>query len=73
MHPAMQGFLVGLAVALFLIVFEYLTVKKQVQERASLKHQKPQFEPQDKNRVRAVVNFCLFVPPAFAAGFWLLD
>jgi hypothetical protein len=54
-------------------VFEYLTVKKQVQERASLKHQKPQFEPQDKNRVRAVVNFCLFVPPAFAAGFWLLD
>jgi len=73
MHPAMQGFLVGLAVALFLIVFEYLTVKKQVEERASLKHQKPQFEPQDKNRVRAVVNFCLFVPPAFAAGFWLLD
>ena len=73
MHPAMQGFLVGLAVALFLIVFEYLTVKKQVEERASLKHQKPQFEPQDKNRVRAVLNFCLFVPPAFAAGFWLLD
>ena len=73
MHPAMQGFLVGLAVALFLIVFEYLAVKKQVEERASLKHQKPQFEAQDKNRVRAVVNFCLFVPPAFAAGFWLLD
>ena len=73
MHPAMQGFLVGLAVALFLIVFEYLAVKKQVEERASLKHQKPQFEPQDKNRVRSVVNFCLLVPPAFAAGFWLLD
>ena len=73
MHPAMQGFLVGLAVALFLIVFEYLAVKKQVEERASLKHQKPQFEAQDKHRVRAVVNFCLFVPPAFAAGFWLLD
>jgi hypothetical protein len=73
MHPAMQGFLVGLAVALFLIVFEYLAVKKQVEERASLKHQKPQSEAQDKNRVRAVVNFCLFVPPAFAAGFWLLD
>jgi len=73
MHPAMQGFLVGLAVALFLIVFEYLAVKKQVEERASLKHRKPQFEAQDKNRVRAVVNFCLFVPPAFAVGFWLLD
>lgn len=73
MHPAMKGFLVGLVIAIFLIVIEYMMVKKQVEERASLKHQKPQFEPQDKNRVRAVVNFCLFVPPALALGFWLLD
>jgi hypothetical protein len=73
MHPAMKGFLVGLVIAIFLIVIEYMMVKKQVEERAALKHQKPQFEPQDKNRVRAVVNFSLFVPPALALGFWLLD
>ena len=73
MHPALQGFLVGLVIAIFLVVIEYFMVKKSVEERASLRHQKPEFEPQDKNRVRAVVNFCLFVPPAFALGFWLLD
>lgn len=74
MHPALKGFLVGLVIAIFLIVIEYMMVKKQVEERAALKHQKkPQFEPQDKNRVRAVVNFSLFVPPALALGFWLLD
>jgi len=73
MHVALQGFLVGLGVAAFLVVFEYIMVKKAVEERAQLKHQKPEFEPTDRNRIRAVINFCLFVPPAFALGFWLLD
>lgn len=73
MHPAMKGFLIGLAVALFLIIFEYLTVKKAVEERAQAKHQKPEFEPSDKSRIRAVVNFSLFVPPGLALMFWLLD
>ena len=73
MHPAMQGFLVGLAIAVGLVVFEYVMVKKAVDERAKLKHEKPQFEPTDKTRIRAVINFCLFVPPAFALAFWLLD
>jgi hypothetical protein len=72
MHPAMQGFLIGLAVALFLIGFEYFTVKKAVEERAAARHQKPQFEPTDKSRIRAVVNFCLLVPPGFAFVFWWL-
>lgn len=73
MHPAMKGFLIGLAVALFLVIFEYLTVKKAVEERAREKHQKPEFEPSDKSRIRAVVNFSLFVPPGLALMFWLLD
>jgi hypothetical protein len=73
MHPAMNGFLVGLAIAAFLIIIEYIMVKKAVEERASLRHRAPEFEPTDRARIRAVVNFCLFVPPAFAAAFWLLD
>ena len=73
MHPAMKGFLIGLVIAAFLITFEYIMVKKSVEERATPSHPKPKFEPTDKNRIRAVVNFCLFVPPAFALGFWLVD
>jgi hypothetical protein len=73
MHPAFQGFLIGLGIALFLVLFEYFMVKKAVEERAQLRHKKPEFEPTDRSRIRAVVNFSLFVPPAFAAGFWLLN
>jgi hypothetical protein len=69
----MNGFLVGLGIAAFLVIIEYIMVKKAVEERASLRHQAPEFEPTDRARIRAVVNFCLFVPPAFAAAFWLLD
>ena len=73
MHAALNGFLIGLGLSVFLIVIEYIMVKKTVEERAALRHQKPQFEPTDKARIRAVINFCLFVPPGFAAAFWLLD
>lgn len=73
MHPAMKGALVGLAIAVVLIAIEYLMVKKAVRERATPHKPNPEFDAQDRNRVRAVFNFCLFLPPAFAAGFWLID
>ncbi|HJV10177.1 MAG TPA: hypothetical protein VJ690_01610 [Burkholderiales bacterium] len=73
MHPAMKGFLIGLAVALLLIAIEYFMVKKAVEERALARHKKPEFEPTDKRRIRTLVNFCLFLPVGFALAFWLLD
>ena len=73
MHPALTGALIGFVVAAILIVVEYVMVKKQVQGRASPSNPNPQFEAEDRNRIRAVVNFCLFLPPAFALGLWLID
>ena len=73
MHPALTGALIGFAVSVLLITVEYVMVKKQVQDRASPSNPKPKFEAEDRNRVRAVVNFCLFLPPAFALGLWLID
>ena len=73
MHPSITGGLVGLAIAAILITVEYTMVKKQVEGRASPSNPKPQFEPEDRNRVKAVINFCIFLPPAFALGFWLVD
>jgi len=73
MHPALKGALIGLGIAVFLIWIEYTMVKKAVRERASPSNPKPTFDAQDRNRVRAVVNFCLFLPPAFALGAWLID
>jgi hypothetical protein len=72
MHIGLQGALWGLGLGVFLILIEYTFVKKAVVERALQKHQKPQFEPQDRNRVKAVISFALFIPPAFALGAWLI-
>jgi hypothetical protein len=72
MHIGMQGALWGLAVGAILLLVEYMVVKKTVEERAVQKHQKPQFDAQDRARVKAVLSFALFLPPAFALGAWLI-
>ena len=72
MHVALQGALIGLAIAVVLILAEYLFVKKAVQERATPSNPKPEFEQMDRNRIKGVVSFSIFLPPALALGFWLI-
>ena len=72
MHIALQGALIGLALGVFLVVFEYYAVKRAVEERAELRHKKPEFEPTDRKRIQTVLNFSILIPPAFALGAWLL-
>jgi hypothetical protein len=72
MHIALQGALYGVGLALLLVIIEYMVVKKGVEERARLHHKKPQFEQPDRNRIKSVVSFSFFIPPAFALGAWLL-
>ena len=72
MHIAWQGALWGLGLGALLIFVEYWFVKKAVQERATQKHQKPEFDGQDRARIKAVVGFSVFIPPAFALGAWLI-
>ena len=72
MHPALQGALVGLGIGVFLVVFEYYSLKKMVAERAAAKHQKPEFEPTERIRIRSIATFAIFLPPGLALGFWLL-
>lgn len=72
MNIAVQGALWGLGLGVFLVLIEYLFVKKTVEERAREKHQKPEFDGQDRARIRAVVGFSVFLPPAFALGAWLI-
>lgn len=73
MHPAVQGLLAGFVIGAIMIAAEYYFVKKAVEGRATPSNPKPEFEPMDRNRVRAVINFAIFLPPAFAIGFWLWD
>ena len=72
MHIAVQGALWGLGLGVFLVLTEYVFVKKAVEERAVQKHQKPEWDGQDRARIRAVLGFSVFLPPAFALGAWLI-
>jgi hypothetical protein len=72
MHIALQGALIGIALGVFLVVFEYYAVKRAVEERATLRQKKPEFEPTDRKRIQTVLNFSFFIPPAFALAAWLI-
>ena len=71
MHPATEGALIGLAIGALLVGYEYYAVKKQLEERAAARHLKPEWEPQDRNRVMSVLRFAIFLPPGGAVLFWL--
>ena len=71
MNIAVQGALWGLGLAVFLVTIEYMFVKKAVEARGA-EHQKPEFDAQDRARIRAVLGFSVFLPPAFALGAWLI-
>jgi len=72
MHIALQGALIGAGVAVFLIAAEYYFVKKAVQDRATVRNLKPEFEQTDRNRIKSVASFAVFIPPALAFFFWLV-
>jgi hypothetical protein len=75
MHPALEGALVGLGIAIVLYVLEYVLLKKQAKERAIRQH-KPnivEFDSTEKARLTTVRNMCLVVPLFFAAMYWLVS
>ena len=72
MNMAITGALVGAGVGLFLFVAEYLSVRSGALERAARKQQKYEFEDAERRRISSNARFCLCIPPAFAAFFWLV-
>jgi len=72
MHPALQGALVGLGVGVFLLVFEYLALNKQVNERAKKYNKKAEFDVTERGRLATMRNFALMLPVGFAVAFWII-
>jgi hypothetical protein len=69
---AVEGALVGLGVALFLLVAEYMLMVSAKNERARRTKRPPKFEDAERRRIATMARFCLFMPPAFAAFYWLI-
>ena len=74
LHPALEGAIVGVAIAVVLYFLEYYLLKKQAKERAIRQH-KPnvvEFDSTEKARLHSVRNMCAFVPVFFALMYWLV-
>jgi hypothetical protein len=72
MQPALHGLIVGIAIGLALLLFEYIMISRAVSERAKKYNRKPEFDVTDRRRMHSMLRFAVILPLGFAAGFWLV-
>ncbi|HZE60500.1 MAG TPA: hypothetical protein VE085_08090 [Burkholderiales bacterium] len=72
MHPALQGALVGLGIGVALLIFEYMALNKQVNERAKKYNKAPEFDVTEKRRLATIRNFVPILVIGFAVGSWII-
>lgn len=73
MEFALQGLVVGLAVGIALLLFEYVSINKQVAERAKKYNRKPEFDVTDRRRMHSMMRFAFVLPFGFALIFWIIS
>lgn len=72
MDMALQGALIGFALAVLLVGAEYFLLNKAVQERAKVLHREPKFEEMERRRIASMARFAVILPFGFAFFFWLI-
>jgi len=70
MHIAVQGLLAGAALAIILVVFEYLAITREVAERSKRVAKKVDWDSNQKSRMRGMINFGIILPIAGGIGAW---
>jgi hypothetical protein len=73
MHPAIQGALIGTGIGFFLVAAEYFLLRKSVNDRAEKLKRKAEFDVTERRRISSMTRFALFLPAAFAFGFWIVS
>jgi len=72
MDMALQGALIGFALAVVLVGAEYMLLSKAAKERAKVLHRAPQLEEMERRRIASMARFAIILPFAFAFFFWLI-
>ena len=72
MHPALEGLLVGAALAAILLGAEYYLQRKEAIERAQRLKRAVELDQDQRRRISTMARFAIFIPPAFAAAWWLM-
>jgi hypothetical protein len=73
MESALQGLVVGIAVGIALLNFEYVMINKAVSERAKKYNRKPEFDVTDRRRMHSMARFAFLLPFGFALMFWIVS
>jgi len=72
MHPAVEGFIIGLALAFVLVGAEYLLQRKAARERSEQFKTKIALDDTQRRRINSLLRFSLSIPLGFAAAYWLI-
>ena len=73
MNIVLTGAMVGTGVAFSLVALEYVLLRKASAERARKTRLRDVFDGAERSRMASLARFCVWLPPAFAALFWLLE
>ena len=73
MNIIVTGALFGTGLACSLVALEYVLLRRSSAERARKTHGKDVFDGSERSRMASLVRFCILLPAAFAAAFWLLS
>jgi hypothetical protein len=72
MHPALEGLIIGAALAAVLLGAEYYLQRKEAVERAKRLNRAVALDGDQRRRIANMARFAIFIPPAFAAAWWLM-
>jgi hypothetical protein len=73
MNIILTGALVGTGVAFSLVGLEYALLRRSSAERARKTRRRDVFDGAERSRMASLARFCILIPPAFAAVFWLVS
>ena len=69
----LKGFLVGAALAVILVFFEYGAIKREIAERSKRLAKKVDWDSNQVSRLRGVITFGLLLPFGCSIGAWLIS
>ena len=73
MNIWLQGFLIGVGLAVVLIVFEYMAINREIAERSKRLAKKVGWDSNQVSRIRGIMAFGLALPFGCSIGAWLIS
>ena len=70
MPIALKGLLIGAAIVVALIVFEYVAISREIAERSKRTARKVEWDSNQRSRMRGMLTFGAVLPIGFAIGAW---